>query len=98
MNHEEHVNQLKSEVRYIQEVVNVRGEGGLWLACTRGGLRRGSGALCFPRHVPPGFTPSGGRARAGCGARAPAEPQPLRQTGSGAEPSSLLTCLYRAVV
>ncbi|XP_049662143.1 tuftelin isoform X1 [Accipiter gentilis] len=31
MNHEEHVNQLKSEVRYIQEVVNICE--GLWLAC-----------------------------------------------------------------
>lgn len=29
MNHEEHVNQLKSEVRYIQEVVNICE--GLWL-------------------------------------------------------------------
>ena len=50
MNHEEHVNQLKSEVRYIQEVVNVRE--GLWLArrCLhpRGLVARVRGALLPP--------------------------------------------------
>lgn len=56
MNHEEHVSQLKSEVRYIQEVATSAG------GCT----------LCLR------------------GAR--------QQAGSGAEPSGLLTCLYRAAV
>lgn len=60
MNHEEHVSQLKSEVRYIQEVA--MSAGGCTL-CLRG----------------PAW-----------GAR--------QQAGSGAEPSGLLTCLYRAAV
>lgn len=99
MNHEEHVNQLKSEVRYLQEVVYVRGGA---LACVplpelAGACGEGPGRSASPGDVPRGFMRAGGDARAGCGTRAPAEPQPLQQTGSGAELSSLLTCLYRAV-
>lgn len=88
MNHEEHVNQLKSEVRYIQEVLPTRGALVCAAAAAMGVLAVGSGLLCFPQGVPQG-SPSP--------AVAP-EPQPHWQTGSGAEPSCLLTCLHRAVV
>lgn len=68
MNHEEHVNQLKSEVRYIQEVVHVRGGrkgGGSGLRPR--GLAARVGVLCFPRGVPWGVPP---------GCPAPAMPAP----------------------
>lgn len=50
MNHEEHVNQLKSEVRYIQEVVNVRGVGwgGSGLPAPAGACGEGPGRSASP--------------------------------------------------